>query len=329
MISRRLSASFGLLIMILIFVIAGLIIGLGMWSISSAFEEITAVEEPTSAAAYEMEINIVELDRDVLNYLDTGDERYREQAADDRADFEEAKADFDELVDTPTGREHADMLDEIYGEYAALAEALMDEQDEQNALISEVGEGFVEIDRLLDDELQANIDQGGADGPQKLEMTTSMEADVGELGTWFGSYLEFRHESSRQRVLDNADDFREELAQFEALELTEEERARANELEENFEQTVSQIEDTMDIEGSIQGDQTVFSGLQADLDDFLDDEVEPWTQQQLEEAEEDADAAITRVVVVLAVLILLGLLIDSALAYRIGRGIIGSLRKKL
>ncbi len=75
-----------------------------MWSIPSVLDEITAVEEPTNAASYEMEINIVELDRDVLNYVDTGDERYREQAANDRADFEEARARYDELVDTPTGR---------------------------------------------------------------------------------------------------------------------------------------------------------------------------------------------------------------------------------
>jgi hypothetical protein len=155
-----------------------------------------------------------------------------------------------------------------------------------------------------------------------------MEADAGELGTWFGSYLEFRHESSRQRVLDNADDFREGLARFEALELTEEQKTQANELEEVFEENATQIEETMDIEGSIQGDQAVFSGLQADLDQVLDDEVEPWTLQQLEEAEEDASAAITRVVVMLAVLILLGVLIDSAVAYRIGKGIIGSVRKK-
>lgn len=153
-----------------------------------------------------------------------------------------------------------------------------------------------------------------------------MEGDVGELGTWFGSYLEFLHESSRQRVLDNADDFREELAQFEALDLTEEEKTQANELGEIFEETVSQIESTMDIEGSIQADQAVFSGLQADLDEVLDDEVEPWTQQQLEEAEGDASAAISRVLVALAVLLLLGLLLDSAVVYRLGRRIIGSFR---
>lgn len=115
-----------------------------MWSVSSALEEITAVEEPTNAASYEIEINVVELDRDVLNFLDTGDERYREQATDDRADFEEAKASYDELVDTPTGREQGERLDAMYGEYANLAESLMDEQEEQNALISEVGRGFVE-----------------------------------------------------------------------------------------------------------------------------------------------------------------------------------------
>jgi len=65
--------------LMLIFIIASLIIGASIWSIGKALEEITSVEEPTSAAAYEMEINIVELSRDVLDYRETGEPQYRER----------------------------------------------------------------------------------------------------------------------------------------------------------------------------------------------------------------------------------------------------------
>ncbi len=208
-----------------------------------------------------------------------------------------------------------------------MAESLMDEQDKQNALISEVGENFVEIDRLLDDELQAKMDRGNPFGPQEAEATTSLEADAGELGTWVGSYLEFPHESSRQRVLDNADDFKEQLARFEALDLTEEERARANELEETFEELAAQVEDVIDLEVPIQADQTVFSGLQADLDEVLDNEVEPWTRQQLDEAEEDAYTAIRWILITLAFVLLLGIVVGGAVAYFIGRRIISPVGK--
>src|SRR5918999_5408605 len=103
-IARKLWLGFGSLV--LLFLLAGLIILFSERSIRSALDEIANVEEPTRAAAYEMEINTVEMSRDVLGYLDTGDPQYRERFADDRADFEQFKFRYDSLVDTPRGREH-------------------------------------------------------------------------------------------------------------------------------------------------------------------------------------------------------------------------------
>ena len=102
--ARKLWLGFGILI--LLFLVAGIIVLLSGRAIQVAYDEIATVEEPTRAASFEMEINTVEISRDVLFYLDTGDPQYREQFADDRADFERAKARYDELIDTSTGREH-------------------------------------------------------------------------------------------------------------------------------------------------------------------------------------------------------------------------------
>ncbi|MBA3472371.1 MAG: PAS domain S-box protein, partial [Rubrobacter sp.] len=212
-IARKLWLVFG--IVILIFLVASLIIFLSERSVRSALDEIANVEEPTRDASQEMEINLVEMNQDVSEYLQEGDSQYRERFAEDRAEFEESKARFDELIDAPTGREQAERIELLYGEYVALGESLMDQRDEQTG--------------TPDD---------------------STEADKQE-----------------------------------------------------------------------------FLELQDNLDEVLDEEVQPWASQQLAEAEEDANNAIRNVYATIIVLLLLGFLVGGAAAYLISRGIVGSVRK--
>ena len=57
-------------------------------SIDERVREVTEVDEPTSAAAFEMEITEIGTGLGVLKYLDTGDPAFRERVANDEADFE-------------------------------------------------------------------------------------------------------------------------------------------------------------------------------------------------------------------------------------------------
>ncbi|CAA9469259.1 MAG: hypothetical protein AVDCRST_MAG02-3915 [uncultured Rubrobacteraceae bacterium] len=125
-IARKLWLGFGVLI--LLFAVACLVVFLSQRSIDTSLEEIVSVEEPTRAASFEVEINTVEISRDVLDYLETGEPRYREQFANDRADFDRFKARYDELVETREGGVLGDRIDSIYAEYVALGRALMDER---------------------------------------------------------------------------------------------------------------------------------------------------------------------------------------------------------
>ena len=208
-IARKLWLGFGVLI--LIFLLASLTILLSEGTIRRGLVEIEQVEEPTRAAAYEMEINTVEIGRDVRVYLLNGDPRYREEFADDRAQFEEFRARYDELAVTRKGRELGDRIDTLYGEYVSLGETLMDKKDEQG--------------------------------------------------------------------------------------------------------TVSA------------GDQEEFLRRQNALESYLDEEVLSWTNQQLAQAEEDANAAIRNVYMIIVGLILAGLLASALSATLINRGIVGGIRK--
>jgi len=58
---------------------------------------IVPVEEPASAAAYEMEINVIGAGLGVQRYLATGDAEHRERVRNDEADFRRLRAKY-ELV---------------------------------------------------------------------------------------------------------------------------------------------------------------------------------------------------------------------------------------
>ncbi len=121
-IARKLWLGFGVLI--LIFVLACLIIFVRERAVNDTLDEIVRVEEPTRAASFEMEINVAEMSRDVLDYLDTGDPRYREQFEDNRADFKRFKDSYDALVDAERGEEQGARIEVLYEEFVALGEDL-------------------------------------------------------------------------------------------------------------------------------------------------------------------------------------------------------------
>jgi CHASE3 domain sensor protein len=128
-IARKLWLGFGALLLILL--LAGIVIFVSQRSISAALGEIVEVEEPTRAASFEMEINAVEISRDVLDYLETGDSRYRERFQNDREDFEKFESRYADLADTPTGRKQDEEIRSVYGRYVAVGEDLLDMSDQR------------------------------------------------------------------------------------------------------------------------------------------------------------------------------------------------------
>ena len=83
-------ASIGLLSMLMSFD--------GLKDIKSAIFRVSVVEEPISAAVYEMQIKISGSGLGVLKYLETGDAKYRAQVANDESDFEKLNRKYEHLV---------------------------------------------------------------------------------------------------------------------------------------------------------------------------------------------------------------------------------------
>ena len=317
-IARKLWLGFGILV--LLFLLTALAVGSSIGSVRAALDEIVAVEEPTAAAAYEMEINAVELGRDVLSYLETNDPRARALAENDRKDFEDFKARYDELVDTPQGVEQGERILTTYEEYAALGERLMDEKDDVDALLATIDGEFETMDDILTEELENRPDV------DKLRLLAEVDYGISRTDNSLTAYLLDPEERYKEEFFVQVDEVRDGLARYRDEDLTAEEGARIQELERLFEETASTAEEGFILRASILRDTIELASLQQNLDEVLDAEVQPWTRDQLKEAEDKAASEISGINRSLLGLVILGLVVGAGSATLIARGILRSVR---
>lgn len=155
-IARKLGLGFGLLI--LVFVVAGLVVEWRLGTIGENMDEVVNVEQPSLAAAYEMEINSVEINQGVLAYLRTGQPRYKRQAQDAMADFERAQSRYEELADTDRGRELLRQIGPLYTDYKEQANTLLQNNPDENAS-DEALDRLIGLQSSINDRLDNDLQQ--------------------------------------------------------------------------------------------------------------------------------------------------------------------------
>ncbi|MCH9023398.1 MAG: hypothetical protein IID32_11650 [Planctomycetes bacterium] len=102
-IKKRLTWVIGILLGL--FGLFGLLGYLQILTINSKIGEITEIEEPTSAAAYEMEINLIGTGFGLLGYLYDHDPQHLERIVKDEIVFEPFQEKYHELAETPKGKD--------------------------------------------------------------------------------------------------------------------------------------------------------------------------------------------------------------------------------
>jgi len=148
-----------LTIIVCIGTVSMLAIYLGLSLLKQAMKNFADIKEPSSAAAYEMEINVNGMGLAVLKYLDTGNPLYREWANGDAEDFEQFHARYLRLSRTPKTQELGTVIGSLYQEFTVLGQTLMQKRDEQAAVLANVTNNIEKINTIIDDELQPTVDR--------------------------------------------------------------------------------------------------------------------------------------------------------------------------
>jgi hypothetical protein len=98
----------------------------GLNMVNRTVQDLADVEQPTSLAAYEMEINVNGVALAGLKYKDDADPFYRSCVSDDDADFKAFRREYLLLVNTSRERELGIRVSRLFERFEKLARSLME-----------------------------------------------------------------------------------------------------------------------------------------------------------------------------------------------------------
>lgn len=127
--AKKLWLGFGGLLGLLLTI--SLIIVASMDQLHRHLRQLTLVEEPASAAAYELQTDVMGTGIEALRYLETGDWRCRDRVADYQRSFQRTIGEFERVAATDQARGLAQQLRILYEDYQASAEQLIHLRDQQ------------------------------------------------------------------------------------------------------------------------------------------------------------------------------------------------------
>jgi len=309
----------GLTALLLTLVILGWTLDSGHRSVEGQVSQILNQEEPMSAAAHELEINVLGAGLAVLRYVETGDPVHRARIAKDEADFARFKRVYDRLATSEREQNLGDRIDLLHGQYSHVGQTLMDLRDRRAELHDQLTAGFDEVDEILDDRIQAGIEHDSGQWEAVLQLSSSIEGDVAEVGTWLGIYLATPTELYRSRMFDNLQDVAEHMKEFKALRLSPSERVLADLLEQRLDLVASEIREILALDSSLRENEVQFLRLRNEIDVVLDDEIQTLSRHQLAGAANEANETIRSMRVVSVLLVSLGALICLLAAAAIAR----------
>ena len=181
-IRKKLGLGIGILTGLLL--VSGLVSYYQIHVVEERLVEVLEVDEPASAAAYEMEINLIGTGFGLLGYLHDHDPLHLERIRDDAEDFsrhlrehrallEQDKTEYD-LLEPDDRAAMLTKLEQRYERFAALATGLIAVEDEQTAKMESLLEALERIDALLDDEVQPAITPDAPQAYEKLHAALDM-----------------------------------------------------------------------------------------------------------------------------------------------------------
>ena len=293
----------------------------GLNDIKRAISRVSVVEEPISAAVYEMQIKISGSSVAVLKYLETGESEYRQQVANDKNDFEILNRKYEMLATKEKQKKSGENIGELYREYHRIGQSLMNQKEEQENLAGKIIKSIEALDEMLDDRVQYGQSPVGSDGVKKTVIAGELGGTNAAVGTWLGHFLRTSKKEYKDRILDSAKEFRRHLDALKMFKLESRERFWVRDLEVRFNRTMSMVQAVLAIHDSLQRGQDQFLNARAKMEVLVNDDLQLSAAQNLDQSKKQADAASTYIIWIYSLLIPSFIIISIGAALLIIRSI--------
>jgi len=169
-------------------------------STATALRLIGEKGHPVSAAAYELEINVIGTGLGVMKYMQTPLPEHRERVEKDESEFARFKTQYDAFAATQLEKQLADKIAALYGQFISSGKALMRRKDEADALARTFNAEFQSIDDSIEEKIQAGTEDKEQKGFRRLLLAARFAADLAEVGNWLRTYLEMPSTDNEERI---------------------------------------------------------------------------------------------------------------------------------
>jgi len=318
-ISTKLWLGFGVVLLVL--AISGVLSIVQLGSIGGRLVEITEVEEPTSEAAYEMEINLIGTGFGVLGYLEDHDPEHLNRIEGDKKDFANFQAQYYDLCETEEGRNLGTTINKEFKKYTGTADGLIKVEDEQTKKMKSLLNNLSEMDAILNEKIQASINQNDPLLLEKTRYSMELEININGIAKGLGNYIRAHDPVYEARVLDDEKDFQSFLSAYKGLALSTEEIQWAEQVERLFISSIEAAKSIIALEkkkGVMLAD---LVKLRREIDVLLDDEIQVITAGDLLAAKISAESTIDTSRTLTIVLLVFAIVLGGAAAILITRGI--------
>ena len=299
----------------------GLVTYIQAQAIDQRVREVTEVVEPTSAAAFEMEINLIGTGFALLGYLHDRDPLHLERLRDDESDFEAYQQIYLQLADFPGSGELARRIETGYAQFRDMADELIAIEDEQTEKMSKLLANFDRLDEILDEQIQVSIDTDTPEGSRKLRAALEMEINTNGIAKGLGNFLRTHKPQYELRVQKDEQDFKRYLEIYRNTQLSPQEQLWASEIEVVFGETVELSEEVIALDKVKEETLERFVQIRRELDVVLDDEIQAITTMELAAAKDAVHASVSQIDLVIILALVASLLIALLAGFVVARNI--------
>lgn len=250
--------------------------------IDRAAAELAHVEQPLSAAAYEMEVNLNGLALATHEYVQSRDPQSRAAIAEDTADFRRHHASYVRLCSDARERIFAAAVERLYDRFEVASGDLVAAADRLHHLSNALLELAEELDDELDGAVARLAERDDRGAMEMREAFTDVEAELAESVLWLVNYRRMPLPQHQERIAAHLDELSGALAHLpRALDpanrpFGEQIVARCAAFTEQLAQTMVQLEEKRAITSRL-------TGLRAEIDAVLDDELQTLAARTLNE----------------------------------------------
>ena len=287
----------------------------------SALERVANKEQPTSAAAYEMEISVVRSGLEVLNYVRTGDSESKRKALLRKTDFETYLARYKTVASSEQEQEFAIRVGELHEYYWIVGNALMQRRPAQEQSFSASMEQIQLTIDLIDEILDPL--SGSKSNNARRSILLNMKSSLAIMGKDMGVSLRLGKSVTSDKISNEAEQFLVNLNYIQNLFLSKQGTIQTTKLANLFTETNKAIQHAMTLDNEEQNDLVSFTEVRAQLDTLLSDSMLSLAKQDLETAMQSAEDTSARVksfaVLLLPLIILLTLLVIYILSISVSQ----------